>query len=44
MEIIENLDPLLKTFWFVAIPVSVIFIIQTIMTFIGADTSRPLQG
>ena len=39
MEIIENLDPLLKTFWFVAIPVSVIFIIQTILTFIGADTS-----
>ncbi len=39
MEIIENLDPLLKTFWFVAIPVSVIFIIQTIMTFIGADAS-----
>lgn len=39
MEIIENLDPLLKTFWFVAIPVSVIFINQTIMTFIGADAS-----
>lgn len=39
METIENLEPLLKTFWFVAIPVSVIFIIQTIMTFIGADAS-----
>ena len=37
MEILENLDPLLKTFWYVAIPASVIFIIQTIMTFIGAD-------
>jgi membrane protein implicated in regulation of membrane protease activity len=39
METIANLEPLLKTFWFVAIPVSVIFIIQTIMTFMGADAS-----
>ncbi len=37
MEILENLEPLLKTFWYVAIPASVIFIIQTIMTFMGAD-------
>ena len=35
MEMLENLSPLLKTFWFVAIPASLIFIIQTIMTFIG---------
>lgn len=39
MEILANLEPLLRTFWFVAIPASVIFIIQTIMTFIGADAS-----
>lgn len=39
MEILSNLEPLLRTFWFVAIPASVIFIIQTIMTFIGADAS-----
>jgi membrane protein implicated in regulation of membrane protease activity len=39
MELFENLDALLKTFWFVAIPTSLIFIIQTIMTFMGADSS-----
>ena len=35
LETLANLDPLLKTFWYVAIPVSVIFLIQTVMTFIG---------
>ena len=44
MEILENLDTLLKTFWFVAIPTSLIFIIQTIMTFIGADSSDGIQA
>lgn len=39
MEILSNLEPLLRTFWFVAIPASVIFVIQTVMTFIGADAS-----
>lgn len=39
MEFFENLDALLRTFWFVAIPASLIFIIQTIMTFVGADSS-----
>lgn len=43
MEILEHLDPLLKTFWFVAIPVSLIFIIQTIMTFMGADASDGVE-
>ena len=44
MEILENLDPLLKTFWFVAIPTSLIFIIQTIMTFIGADSVDGIEA
>lgn len=44
MEILENLDPLLKTFWYIAIPVSVIFLIQTIMTFIGADASDGIEA
>jgi membrane protein implicated in regulation of membrane protease activity len=44
MEIIENLEPLLKTYWFVAIPVSLIFIFQTIMTFIGVDSSDGLEA
>jgi hypothetical protein len=44
MEILENLDPLLKTFWYVAIPTSLIFVIQTIMTFMGADTSDGIEA
>lgn len=44
MEILENLDPLLKTFWFVAIPTSIIFLIQAIMTFIGVDSSDGLEA
>ncbi|UQD57585.1 serine protease [Flavobacterium sp. K5-23] len=43
MEILENLEPLLRTFWYVAIPISVIFIIQTILTFVGADASDGLE-
>lgn len=38
MEILENLDPLLKTFWFIAIPTSLIFFFQTVMTFLGTDS------
>ena len=37
MEFFNNLEPLLRTFWFIAIPVSIIFLIQTVMTFIGID-------
>ena len=44
MEILENLDPLLQTFWYIAIPTTIILIIQTVMTFIGADTSDGLQA
>lgn len=44
MEILENLDIQLKTFWFVAIPTSLIFIIQTIMTFMGTDSSDGIQA
>ncbi|GJH40576.1 hypothetical protein RCZ04_11260 [Capnocytophaga sp. HP1101] len=39
MEVFNNLDTLLKGFWLVAIPVTVIFIIQMILTFIGSDAS-----
>ena len=44
MEILENLEPLLKSFWFVAIPASLIFIIQTFMTFVGADASDGIDA
>jgi hypothetical protein len=38
MEFFSNLDPFIKVFWFVAIPASVIFLIQTVMTFAGVDS------
>ncbi len=44
MEILANLDTLLKTFWFVAIPTSLVFIIQTVMTFLGSDTSDGIEA
>lgn len=40
MEIFSNMEPLLRMFWYIAIPVSVIFVIQTIMTFFGGDVSE----
>ncbi|MEN9639914.1 MAG: hypothetical protein RLZZ262_1783 [Bacteroidota bacterium] len=44
MEFLNNLDPLLKTFWFIAIPTSLIFLFQTIMTFTGADASDGVEA
>ena len=39
MELLENLDPLLRTYWYIAVPVSIVFLIQMILTFVsGADT------
>lgn len=38
MDFFDSLDPILKAFWFIAIPASVIFIIQTILTFSGSDS------
>lgn len=43
MEILENFDFLLRTFWFVAIPTSLIFVIQTLMTLVGANSSDGLE-
>ncbi|WP_338410301.1 NfeD family protein [uncultured Flavobacterium sp.] len=35
MTFIENYEPLLKAFWYIALPVSLFFLLQTIMTFVG---------
>jgi membrane protein implicated in regulation of membrane protease activity len=43
MEFFENLDPLLKAFWFIALPTSLVFIVQIIMTFLGVDASDGLE-
>ncbi len=39
MEIFQDFEPLLRTFWFVAIPSSLVFLIQMVMTFVGVDSS-----
>ena len=44
MEYFDSLDTLLQTFWYVAIPASLIFIIQTIMTFVGVDSSDGINA
>lgn len=37
MEFFDAMEPLLRVFWYIALPVSLIFIIQSIMTFVGLD-------
>ena len=44
MEFFNNLDPFIKVFWFIAIPTSLIFLIQTIMTFAGVDSHDGLSA
>jgi hypothetical protein len=44
MEFLDGLDTLLKTYWYIALPASLVFIVQTIMTFIGADASDGLEA
>jgi hypothetical protein len=44
MDYIDNLDPVLKTFWYLAIPTTLIFVIQTIMTFAGGDAHDGLSA
>jgi len=39
MELFSTMDPYLKALWFIAIPVSLIFVIQLILTLIGMDAS-----
>lgn len=44
MQFFQNLDPLLKAFWLIASVSSLIFIIQTILTFLGADADHSMDG
>jgi membrane-bound ClpP family serine protease len=44
MEFFDNLEPLLRSFWYLAIPVSLVFLIQTVMTFVGADAQDGLSA
>ncbi|WP_264535540.1 NfeD family protein [Flavobacterium sp. N1736] len=44
MELLENLPYLLKSFWYIAIPTSLIFIIQAIITFTGLDLTDGIES
>jgi len=44
MEFFENLEPMLRVLWLIAIPASIIFIIQSIMTFTGTDSTDGLDA
>lgn len=44
MEVLDSLDPLLRTFWYVAIPTSLIFAVQSVMTFMGVDSGDGLEA
>lgn len=44
MELLDTLEPLLRTFWYVAIPASLIFLLQTIMTFAGGHHADGFDG
>jgi len=44
MEFFANMDPLLKTLWFIAIPASLVFVIQSLMTFSGMDAGDGIDA
>ncbi|GBU08560.1 hypothetical protein AwDysgo_18910 [Bacteroidales bacterium] len=44
MEVFESMPVFLRTFWFVAIPTSLVFIVQTILTFVGTDATDGLDA
>ncbi len=44
MEFLENAPQLLKILWYIALPTSIIFLIQTVLTFIGADNTDGLNA
>ncbi|SOE23071.1 hypothetical protein SAMN06298216_3462 [Spirosomataceae bacterium TFI 002] len=44
MEFLNELEPFLKIFWYVAIPTSLIFVIQTILTFSGMGASDGIDA
>ena len=42
MDVLLSLEPLLRMFWYIALPTSGIFLIQTILTFVGGH--HPSDG
>lgn len=44
MDFINDASPVIQSFWYIAIPSTVIFLIQTLMTFMGSDASDGLSA
>lgn len=44
MDFFQDLDPILKTLWFLALPATFIFLVQSVMTFAGAETHDGLSA
>ena len=44
MDFLENADPFLKGLWYITLPASLVFLIQTILTFMGGDASDGLDA
>lgn len=44
MEFLNGLEPQLKIFWYIAIPVSLVFVLQTILTFVGSGGSDGIEA
>jgi hypothetical protein len=44
MEFLQNADPFVKGLWYITLPASLIFLIQTVMTFAGSDASDGLDA
>lgn len=44
MEFLENLPLLLKSYWYISLISSLIFVIQTILTFVGSDAGDGIEA
>jgi membrane-bound ClpP family serine protease len=44
MEFLTEMEPSLRALWYIALPVSFIFFLQTILTFIGSDSTEGLNA
>lgn len=44
MDFFNTMEPMLRTYWFIALPVSLIFLIQAIMTFTGMDAGDGIDA
>ncbi len=44
MEFLAEMEPSLRALWYIALPISLIFLLQTILTFIGSDSTEGLNA